>query len=337
LDPKAWGNLANVDNMLGRYEQALEPAKRALALNAGSEQPYVVLARTYLRLGRADLARSIGAQAIKHGVDGDAIHAVLLAAAFMQHDEAGMQREVTWGRAKAADRILLVVEGQIAYAQGKIREGDKMFDQSAELSREKGLPDFARFYRARLLNDLGLQDRARKLLATATDADDDDDDLIFTLAEVGDRARAAGLLAKQVRNHPEGTLITFDFEPEVRAALLLRQGQAPEAVAVLQKAIPYQSRTFDIPYLLGRSYLAAGDGVQAKTAFQLILDNPGWYPESPLYALARLGQARALRRQHDLAGARQAYQALFVSWKGADRDLPALKAAQYEYAHLGPP
>jgi tetratricopeptide (TPR) repeat protein len=122
----------------------------------------------------------------------------------------------------------------------------------------------------------------------------------------------------------------------VRAAAALRRSRPLEAVAVLQKAIPYESRTFDIPYLLGRSYLAAGDGAQANTAFQLILDHPGWYPESPLYALARLGQARALRLQNDLAGARQAYQALFVSWKDADRDLPALKAAQYEYAHLGP-
>jgi hypothetical protein len=57
-------------------------------------------------------------------------------------------------------------------------------------------------------------------------------------------------------------------------------------------------------------------------------------PTSPLYALARLGTARAYALAGDNTKARAAYQDFFVFWKDADPDVPILKRAKAEYEKL---
>ena len=331
-DARGWSNLANVENVLGQYDRAVKDAERAVALKPMTETPYVVLARAWLRSGRPDRARAVGALAVKLKLAGEAMHGVLLAAAFMQHDDAGVRQETAWAQGKPAQRILAVVEAQIAFGGGRVEEGEALFDQSAALSEQAGLPDFARAYRARLLVDLGAPEAARKVLAGFKD--EDDDDYIFTVAEIGDVGEAKRMLAAQTVRYPTGTLIAVDFAPEIKAALALRQGRPLEAVAALQPALPYESRTFDIPYLLGRAYLAAGDGDRARAAFQLILDHQGWYPESPLYALAELGLARASVVRGDLPAATKAYREFLVIWRAADADLKTLTLARTEYSRI---
>jgi cytochrome c-type biogenesis protein CcmH/NrfG len=68
----------------------------------------------------------------------------------------------------------------------------------------------------------------------------------------------------------------------------------------------------------------------------MILDHPGWDPVSPLYALARLGLARADHLNGDFAAARRDYQAFLDDWKEADPDVPILQAARAEHARLPP-
>jgi len=48
---------------------------------------------------------------------------------------------------------------------------------------------------------------------------------------------------------------------------------------------------------------------------------------SPLYPLAQLGKARALKDRRE-------YEKFFEMWKDADKDLPALIEAKKEYAEL---
>lgn len=331
-DAKLWTNLANAHNVLGQYEDGVRAARHAVSLDPGFETAYVVLARAELRSGHPEAALAAGGVAIRKGLAGDATHGILLAADAMLHDEAGMQSELAWAKGKPGERILLTIAGQIAYQRGQMRAGDALFDLSAELSRQQGLPDFARAYRARLLVDLGLPDRAREMLAGARDADDVD--YLFTVAEVGDATEAASLLAGLLARYSHGTIEAGDFGPEVRAALALRGGDAGAAVAALQPALRYQSRTFDIAYVLGRSALARGDGARARGAFQTILDHQGWYPESPLYALAQLGLARSDLLVDDAGGARRAYAAFLAGWADADTDQPLLAAAKRELAGL---
>jgi tetratricopeptide (TPR) repeat protein len=142
------------------------------------------------------------------------------------------------------------------------------------------------------------------------------------------------MLAEALRQNPRATLLNAMYAPEVRAALALRRGKPLDAVAALRPALPYQSRDFDVSYLLGSAWLAAADGPHAAAAFRTILDHPGWDPVSPLFSLARLGLARAERLNGDLAAARRDYQAFLSDWKDADPGVPILEAARAEYARL---
>jgi serine/threonine-protein kinase len=62
-----------------------------------------------------------------------------------------------------------------------------------------------------------------------------------------------------------------------------------------------------------------------------VLANRGWSPESPLYPLAQLGLARALRMERDPAGSMVAYRRFLDIWRKADPDLPLLREARAEY------
>jgi hypothetical protein len=56
----------------------------------------------------------------------------------------------------------------------------------------------------------------------------------------------------------------------------------------------------------------------SEAAGVLVGDHRGRNPTSPLYALARLGLARALVLEGDTSNARIAYQDFFALWKDAD-------------------
>ena len=87
-------------------------------------------------------------------------------------------------------------------------------------------------------------------------------------------------------------------------------------------------------YLRGCALLADGQGKEAGSEFQKILDRPGIVQSSPIGSLAYLGLARALVMAGDQTKARTAYQDFFALWKDADPDIPILKAAKAEYAKL---
>ena len=102
-----------------------------------------------------------------------------------------------------------------------------------------------------------------------------------------------------------------------------------------RSALPSKLRTLDVPYLLGQAHLELREPLEAAAEFQSILDNRGVDAVSPLFPLAYLGLARALRMHGDLRECRAAYEQLFAFWKDADADNPMLVHAQAEYAALG--
>ncbi|MGB7752720.1 MAG: hypothetical protein WCF88_14300, partial [Candidatus Acidiferrales bacterium] len=97
-------------------------------------------------------------------------------------------------------------------------------------------------------------------------------------------------------------------------------------------------------YIRGEAYLAAGQGSEAATEFQKILDHSGIVWNCWTGALAHLGVARANALQAkatqgadaDAARVRAlaAYKDFLTLWKDADPDIPVLKKAKAEYAKL---
>jgi len=150
--------------------------------------------------------------------------------------------------------------------------------------------------------------------------------------------------------------VQFNYLPTLRAQILLGKSMmapsdaasakdaARKAVEELQAATPYEFGTpgnsaFTIGgypvYVRGAAYLQAGQGTEAVTEFQKIVERPGVTLSESIGALAYLGLARGYALSGDAAKAKAAYDNFFQLWKVADAHLPILKAARAEYGKLG--
>jgi hypothetical protein len=87
-------------------------------------------------------------------------------------------------------------------------------------------------------------------------------------------------------------------------------------------------------YLRGEAYLKLGRGHEPAPEFQKVLDHRGIVVNFVIGSLARLQLARAAAVTGDTALARRSYEHFLGLWKGADADLPVLRAARSEYRRL---
>ena len=134
-------------------------------------------------------------------------------------------------------------------------------------------------------------------------------------------------MSELVEKYQKATFVNGFFLPTIKAAIELSDGNAREAVTILETAKRYERLNFWPQYLRGVTFLASNENEKAKVEFQEILDNRGFGISSPLYPLAQLGKARAMKSKKE-------YEKFFEMWKDADKDLPALIAAKKEYAEL---
>ena len=175
--------------------------------------------------------------------------------------------------------------------------------------------------------------------------------LAFAMA--GDAAKAESLAQDLNKRFPLDTQMQSLWLPAIRAQLALNRKDPSEAITDLQAASPVelgQLRSSPISpasiptYIRGEAYLAAGQGKEAATEFQKILDHSGIVWNCWTGALAHLGVARANALQAktsqgadaDAARVRAlaAYKDFLTLWKDADPDIPILKQAKAEYAKL---
>jgi hypothetical protein len=136
--------------------------------------------------------------------------------------------------------------------------------------------------------------------------------------------------------------VQSNYLPAIHAAVLLWSGNAGKAIETLAEAAPCELGTNFVTlnfalypvYLRGKADLAAKQGAAAAAEFQKILDHPGVVRSEPIGALAHLELGRAFALSGDKNRAKTAYDEFFTLWKDADPDIPVLKQAKSEYAHL---
>jgi tetratricopeptide (TPR) repeat protein len=161
------------------------------------------------------------------------------------------------------------------------------------------------------------------------------------LARSGSRKQALALADTLSKDFPSDTIVNRYWLPCIRAALALDEKNNSAAIEALQPALPYEFGSpspgiaYGYPaYLRGLAYLQAGQGKEAATEFQKILDHRGVVLNFPIGALAYLQMARARSLYGDKEGAKQAYKDFLELWKDADPDNPILLPAKAEYAKL---
>jgi predicted Zn-dependent protease len=159
----------------------------------------------------------------------------------------------------------------------------------------------------------------------------------FTWARAGETTRASLLVSELKKTRPLDTMRNTYWLPITQASIKLAEGNATEAIRLLEPTLGYElgnSGALYPPYIRGKAYLMARNGVAATSEFQKILDRPGVVFPDSIGALARLQIGRAYAMTGDTAKARAAYGDFLTLWKDADPDIPILKQFKGEYAKL---
>jgi serine/threonine protein kinase/tetratricopeptide (TPR) repeat protein len=353
-------DLGNVYVEQGQYEKAAEAYRESQRLASDNVSPYGNLTNSLLPLQRLDEARQTIQQAQERKLDNFVLHSALYALAFFRGDSSAMADQQQWFAGKPEENIgVSLASDTAAYAGhlGKARELTKRSVDSAIRadSKETG---------AIWLENLALREAAFGNITDSSKAAADGLKLVPTsqgvqveaalaFAMVGDAVHAESLAQDLNKRFPLNTQIQSLWQPAIRAQLTLNTKNPALALTTLQAAstielggIVFVSNLSCLypTYIRGEAYLAAGQGKEAASEFQKILDHSGIVWNCWTGALAHLGvaranalQSRALRgADADAARVRAlaAYKDFLTLWKDADPDIPILKQAKAEYAKL---
>ena len=334
---------------MGDYPKANGAALQALKLNPGSGNNVVNLAYTYQWIDQLDQAKATVNESRAHSIDSPWIPLVLYVVNFLQHDAAGMQKQVADATGKpGVDDQIIFLESETAAYNGEVAKSRELTRGAADSAQRASQKEAAAEYqshaavREALTGDMSsAKQDSQTALALAAGRHVEGFSAI-ALGLAGDSAQAERVAADLGKRFSEDTIVKFDYLPMIQAAIALHSGDGKRAIDALAASAPYElgetNPTFTFAlypvYLRGEAYLATKQGAAAATEFQKISDHAGVVGNEPLAALAHLGLGRAYTLAGDNAKAKAAYQDFLTLWKGADPDIPILIAAKSEYAQL---
>ncbi len=336
---------------LGQYEKALETTRKSLELYPENVTAYENLGTFYLPLNRLTEAKNITNQALDRKLDEEMLHTNLYSLAFLQGDSAEMIKQAAWfeGKPDVENEIFGQESSTEAY-YGRLKKARELTKQAVASAERAQNKEVAAFWtadgalRESLLGNFGAaRERVDEALKLAPGSRDAASEAGLALALTGDVSRAQATADELNKKFPLHTIIQSIWLPTIRGQVAVNRNSPPDALKLLQTAIPFELSTGVEPlgysciypaYIRGKAYLAEGQGVPAAAEFQKILDNRGLVQNCTTGALAHLGLARAYVLQRDTTKARAAYQDFLTLWKDADPDVPILKQAKAEYAKL---
>ncbi|MGH8379060.1 MAG: winged helix-turn-helix domain-containing protein [Gammaproteobacteria bacterium] len=332
-----WNNMSLAYQDIGQFPAAIAAAKEALRLSSSHAFPYLNLAGSYLDNSQMAEAKTVCQQAVAKALDGWDIHYTLYNIAFVEGDQAGMAQQLLWGKGKPTESLTVETAARAAAAKGRINEARRLFDQAITqaLQHPDTQKNTAERFRADQIEVLALvgEYQQAKVLLLQVRGIEQLDHAPIVFAEAGEDEKALALAHAQVKHYPNGTIANFVRLPYAEASAALHRGDANKAIALLQPALPYAWRNFNVPTLLATAYLKAGYAQQAADEYHQILAHPG-VDISVDYDLAYLGLARADTRLGDTQAARSAYQQFFAAWQHANPEQPLMLQSRQEYRRL---
>jgi eukaryotic-like serine/threonine-protein kinase len=335
--PRYWGfhnslGMHQVD--LGQYEEGLREGLEAAGLQPGVEPPYRRQLDAFMCLNRLGEARRLTEKLRAQGLGAARIHQRFLELAYVDGDEAAIDRETQWFAGKPDEYLSLGLQAAYRNVHGQRRESHKLFQRAAEAAWRLGLPNVASEYEEADAQADALSGNCHTARYLGRPA--------LALAICGDAARAEKFAAETSKLFPNGTIWNAVQLPEIRAAIALHRGQPARSVEELASASPYERAFVDPIYLRGLAYLRLKHGAEAAAEFQKIVDHKGanwasgWrHPYwAQFYSLSYLGLARGAALAGETPKAKKAFEDFFELWREADPDILILQQAKAEYAKL---
>jgi len=342
-DLQPFDGLAARYQIVGDYEKALAAGQEALQLNPDNYVPYANLATTFEALGRFDEAKRICERATSVKRDSSYTHRVLYEIAFLQNDQASMQREVDAAVGTDREDDMRSDEAFALASVGKLRQARQLFERVWSEYERKGLHDHAAYLIAQeglIEADFGNYSDAKALAEKSTRLGQGID-AQSTVAEVlslsGQQAKARTIADALHKRFPQHTPLNSATIPTILAAAALQDGNSKKALELLEQAKPYDLSEFSNcapAFIRGQALLHSTSGPLAATEFQKLLDHEGINAASPRHALAKLGLARSYAIQSRSDEASAAYKLFFSTWAEADSDIPILRQAKIEFSRL---
>jgi eukaryotic-like serine/threonine-protein kinase len=338
--------------VLGKYDKAVDEAKKALAIDPNFVFAWVNLGTAYQFLNRLEEADATFQAASDRKLEIPDLLLQRYELAFVKGDQAGMERAAALARGNPGaqgplsrhEALVLAYSGHLQQARRKLQPGLDMARKAGQLERAALWETGGALREAFFGNGAAAMQGARAVLKISKGRDVEYG-AALALALSGDSSGAQALADDLGKRFPEDTSVQSSYLPALRGLLAVNNGQPARAIEGLQVSVAYElgvplswfSGTFGplYPvYVRGLAYLAAHQGAEAGAEFQKILDHRGIVATDPMGALARLQLARALVLSGDKIKAMPAYASFLDLWKDADPDIPILMQARREYAAL---
>jgi serine/threonine protein kinase/tetratricopeptide (TPR) repeat protein len=335
-------------NGTGRYDEAIQFAEMARALDPGSPTPIICIVGCNIYLDRFDEASKAIQRYLGPGNNPGPMPILRYYLAFLRGDRAEMDRVISQSK---QGPMFDHVRALIAAQAGRLKDADRLSRDAVDLARRAGQKETAATFMAAQAVWNGFYGNAaedRRSAETALSMAGGRDlnyAAAFALALANEFPRSLVLAAGLDKDYPEDTQVQSAYLPALRGLAAIGGKDPLKAIDLLQANSAYE---FGAPpldfdtyfgglypvYVRGLAYLAMDQGAKAAAEFQKILDHKGLTAGDPVVAMARLQLGRAWVRAGDTARARAAYQQFLNLWKDADPDIPVLKQAEAEYAKL---
>src|SRR5579875_3352372 len=135
-----WGNLANLEDYLGRPAAAIESAKRAIALrpSLAADEEILTLAQAQMHVGQVEEAKASCEQAIGAKYGNSRIRVILFDLGYLSKDSTLMNQQVAWAAANGDEPQVTMEEARLALAQGRVKAGTALWMKAVDSFRRQG-------------------------------------------------------------------------------------------------------------------------------------------------------------------------------------------------------
>jgi len=342
-DTVPYNNLANIYNeYLGQFENALDNARQAVAIDSDYLGNYVNLATAYEGLNRVDEARASLREGLKRHPNNASLHGMLAGLALAQSDLTTAEHELQVAESSGPEGEFWAAEIKmnLAASHGQLQQARSSQQKLVVMAERVNLKEtavnslaqeavwealFGLRQQAVSTADLALKNSSAPGVAV---------NAAFAHVLSGDEAKAQQIMGAVASARPFDTFIQNVEMPLLNALIQLNHGNHAQAIDLLNTAVVYARANTGVLYTRGMAYLEAKQANEAIQEFQKIRDLRTVYPADPIGPLASLGIARAQAQLGDMAKSRIAYQDVLAVWNNADPDIPMVKKAKEEYAKV---
>jgi len=345
-------NLVGVNfEFLGQYDKAIAEVLEAIRLHPDGVVLRSDLMEDYIALNQLEQAKATFRSALDRKLDHAYLHANRYGVAFLELDQAEMDRQVGWAKGQpGAEDLLYSLDSDTMALRGNLARARELSQWATDSALHNGQKETAALWQMNAAlreAEFGNFDRSRRQIRAALALAPSRDVRILGalgLARIGDVQPAGSLANDLAKDFPGNTVVNHYWLPVIRAAIDIAQKKPGKAVETLQVTMPYDfaypnpqvgvGRLLYPPYLRGEAFLRLGQADKAIREYQKFLDNPSVVVNCPLGSLARLQLARAYGAMGDKEKARLAYSDVFKVWKDSGGGLALLLQARKEYAKI---